>query len=111
MAFDLELAIRIRKLLASRKGVVEKQMFGGIAFLLRGNMCCGVHQDTLIVRVPPDATDASLKRPHTRLFDLTGRPMKGWLLVDAKGLAKDADLKRWVKVAADYAGSLPAKKK
>lgn len=84
-------------------------MFGGIAFLLNGNMCVGVHKDELIVRVDVEQTDTLLKGKHTRLFDLTGRPMKGWLLVEPKGLATEAALAKWVGLASTYAASLPAK--
>ncbi|MBI4419871.1 MAG: TfoX/Sxy family protein [Gemmatimonadetes bacterium] len=109
MAYDEQLAERIRKRLGKRAGLVEKKMFGGIAFLLRGNMCCGVHGQEMIVRLPPEDTAKVLAQPHTRRFDLTGRPMKGWLLVEPNGLATDAKLGKWVAVAATYAGSLPAK--
>ncbi len=109
MAFDETLAARIRKRLGKRAGLTEKQMFGGVAFLLNGNMCCGVHGDEMIVRLSPEETDEALARPHTHLFDLTGRPMKGWILVKPKGLATDAALGRWVGVATQFAGSLPSK--
>jgi hypothetical protein len=109
MAFDEKLADRIRKRLGKRAGLSEKQMFGGIAFLLHGNMCCGVHKNELIVRLAPEETDKALKRPGARLFDLTGRPMKGWILVKPNGLATTAALGRWVGIAVQYAASLPAK--
>jgi TfoX-like protein len=109
MAFDEKLAGRIRKHLGKRKGLTEKQMFGGIAFLLNGNMCCGVHRDEMIVRLAPDETERALEAPHTHLFDLTGRPMKGWILVKPKGLATDTVLAKWIRVAAQFAGSLPPK--
>ncbi|HEV8362636.1 MAG TPA: TfoX/Sxy family protein [Gemmatimonadaceae bacterium] len=109
MPFDAELAERLRKRLGKRKGVTEKQMFGGIAFLLRGNMCCGVHGDELIVRLDPAETPSALKKPHTRPFDLTGRPMQGWILVGQKGLATEVTLGEWVNTAAEYAASLPPK--
>jgi|SRR3990172_5731187 len=109
MAFDEELADRIRASLGKRKGLTEKQMFGGIAFLLNGNMCCGVHRSQMIVRLPPAATDKALSEEHTRRFDLTGRPMKGWILVEPAGLKTDPKLAKWVAVAAKYAGSLPPK--
>jgi hypothetical protein len=109
MAFDERLAARIRTHLGKRTGLVEKKMFGGIAFLLKGNMCCGVHREALIVRLDPGETDRALADPHTQVFDLTGRPMKGWILVEPKGLATDAQLGRWIDRAAEYAGSLPAK--
>lgn len=109
MAFDERLADRIRGSLGRRKGLVEKKMFGGVAFLLNGNMCVGVHKADLIVRLAPEETDAALAQAHTRRFDLTGRPMKGWILVKQGGLKTDAQLRKWVQVAAKYAGSLPAK--
>jgi len=109
MAFDERLAERIRDTLGRRKGLAEKQMFGGIAFLLTGNMCCGVHRSELIVRLAPEGTDGALKQRHTKLFDLTGRPMKGWILVEPAGFKTDAQLTKWVSVAAKYAASLPAK--
>jgi TfoX/Sxy family transcriptional regulator of competence genes len=109
MAFDERLAERIRTHLGKRRGLAEKKMFGGIAFLVSGNMCCGVHRADLIVRLDPTETDRALSEPHTRIFDLTGRPMKGWILVESKGLATDAQLGKWVDRASAYAGSLPPK--
>ncbi len=109
MAFDERLAERIRGSLGRRKGLAEKKMFGGIAFLLNGNMCVGVHKSELIVRLAPEETDAALAQPYTKRFDLTGRPMKGWILVEQAGLKTDAKLGKWVQVAAKYAGALPAK--
>ncbi|HET9707953.1 MAG TPA: TfoX/Sxy family protein [Gemmatimonadales bacterium] len=110
MAYDEKFAARIRRTLGPRKGLVAKQMFGGIAFLLNGNMCVGIHKDELIVRLDPGATDAALAKPHTRVFDLTGRPMKGWILVGPKGIATDTQLAKWIAIAAAYAGALPRKK-
>jgi TfoX/Sxy family transcriptional regulator of competence genes len=109
MAFDERLAERIRGALGRRKGLVEKRMFGGVAFLLNGNMCVGVHKADLIVRLAPEATDKALAQGHTRRFDLTGRPMKGWILVEPAGLKTQAQLSKWIAVAARYAGALPAK--
>src|SRR5688572_976079 len=107
MAFDETLAERIRGALGKRKGLTEKKMFGGIGFMLGGNMACGVHGEQLIVRLDPTETDAALARPHVRRFDLTGRPMKGWILVEPPGVAKDSDLGKWVGAGAKYAESLP----
>ncbi len=109
MAFDTKLADRIRERLGKRKGMTEKKMFGGMAFLLNGNMCCGVHGDDMIVRLDPAETDEALSKRHTRVFDLTGRPMKGWILVESKGLGSAGMLDEWIGVATKYAGSLPAK--
>jgi hypothetical protein len=109
MAFDAKLAARIRRQLGNRAGLVEKQMFGGVAFLLNGNMCCGVHGEELIVRLAPEDTDQALARPNTHRFDLTGRPMQGWILVKPKGLATAAALRKWIGIASRYAASLPPK--
>jgi len=109
MAYDESLAERIRKSVGARKGFVEKKMFGGVAFLLNGNMCVGVHKDALIVRIDPAETGDALKAKHTRVFDLTGRPMKGWILVEPAGVA-GAALARWIDRAVAFAGSLPKKK-
>jgi len=109
MAFDAALADRIRKRLGKRAGLTEKKMFGGFAFLLRGNMCCGVYGSEMIVRLKPEDTGPALAEPHTRVFDITGRPMKGWLLVGPSGLATEAELGKWVDRASKYAASLPAK--
>ncbi len=109
MAFDERLARRVRERLSGRRSVVEKKMFGGLAFLLGGNMCCGVHGDDLIVRLDPGATREALARPHARAFDLTGREMKGWILVGPTGTASEAALSDWVGIAAGYAASLPPK--
>lgn len=109
MAFDVKLADRIRERLGKRKGLIEKKMFGGIGFMLGGNMACGVHGQDMIVRVDPEETDKALSEPHTRRFDLTGRPMKGWILVEPKGVSTEALLGKWVGVGAKYAESLPPK--
>ena len=108
---DEDLAARVRKRLGKKRGLTEMRMFGGIGFLLHGNMCCGVHGAELIARVDPDETDALLKEPGTRRFDLTGRPMKGWQLVAPDALVMDAALDGWLRRAARYAESLPRKKK
>ena len=109
MAFDEGLAQRIRKRLAGQKGLTEKKMFGGLAFLLNGNMCCGVHRRELIVRLEPARTDAALAELHTRIFDLSGRPMKGWILVELLGLADEPSLAKWLRLGTNYAASLPKK--
>lgn len=109
MAFDNALAARIRKRLGKRKGLAEKQMFGGLAFLLNGNMACGVHGQEMIVRLAPVETDKALDQKHTRVFDLSGRPMKGWILVEREGLKSDAALAQWIDTGVSYAASLPRK--
>jgi hypothetical protein len=110
VAFDEALAARVRAALRARKGIVEKKMFGGIAFLLNGNMCCGVREDELIVRLDPERTEQALREPHVRVFDLTGRPMKGWVLVAPGGVAADDDFRSWIGQGVEYARSLPAKR-
>jgi hypothetical protein len=105
---DDALAARIRPLLAGAAGVVEKKMFGGLAFLVHGNMSVGVHGSELIVRIDPAETDDALEQAGVRVFDLTGRPMKGWLLVSGKALAGRA-LASWVSRGVAYARSLPPK--
>jgi hypothetical protein len=109
MAFDDKLAARIRQQLGQRRDVIEKKMFGGVAFLLNGNMACGVHGQEMIVRLDPAQTAKALSRPYTRTFDLTGRPMKGWILVEPKGLTTRDALSKWIQVGVKYAASLPPK--
>ena len=109
MAYDEGLATRVRELLQERPGVVEKQMFGGLAFLVQGNMACGVRGDELMVRVAPDTAEAALGEPGARPFDMTGRPMRGWILVGAEGVSTDPQLERWVARGAAFARSLPPK--
>ena len=108
MAFDESLANRVRPLLAGASGVVEKKMFGGLAFLVQGNMSVGVHGSELIVRIDPSETQAALKQPGVHIFDITGRPMKGWLLVSGESLSPKA-LESWVAKGVAYAQSLPPK--
>lgn len=109
MAYDEGLAERIRQRLGSDADVTERRMFGGIAFLYRGNMAVGVSGDDLMVRVGPDLTDAALARPGTRVFDMTGRPMRGWILVAGTALGEDDVLGEWVDEGRAFAVSLPPK--
>jgi TfoX/Sxy family transcriptional regulator of competence genes len=109
MAFDQGLAQRIREQLAPTGGVAEKQMFGGLAFLVDGNMCVGVIGEELIARVGLDATGTALERPGSRLFDFTGRPMKGWISVEPAALEDDAALAAWVDDALRFVHTLPPK--
>ena len=110
MAFDEQLATRVREQLKGQRGLVEKKMFGGVAFLIHGNMSVGIHKDELIVRLPPEETEQALKTPGARIFDITGRPMKGWLLVGGAGVKGAASLKKWVQRGVTFASSLPKKK-
>ena len=109
MAYDEGLAQRIREALADAAGLSERRMFGGIAFMLHGNMAVGISGDELMVRVGPEAYDAALAQPHARVFDMTGRVMRGWVVVAAEGIADDAALTDWVQQGAGYARSLPPK--
>lgn len=111
MAVDEALAERVRKAIGASPDVVEKRMFGGVGFLVRGNMSVGVHGDELVVRIDPAETERALGERGVRLFDITGRPMKGWLLVSQSVLARSNQLARWVKRGIAFAGSLPAKTK
>ena len=108
MAYDQDLAGRVRAVLPAGGAVTERQMFGGLAFMLGGRMFCGVVKDTLMVRLGPDGADRALDRPHVQPMDFTGRPMKGLVFVEAAGLRGPA-LRRWVGAAADYARGLPSK--
>jgi len=109
MAYDDGLAQRIREVLDDRDDVSERRMFGGIAFMLGGNMCCGVVGDELMLRVGPDAYDACMSLPHAREMDFTGKPMRGMLYVGMHGILEDEDLAAWVARGVAFAGSLPAK--
>lgn len=109
MAFDEAVAERVRKALAGAPDVVEKRMFGGVAFMVRGNMCCGVIGDRLMLRVGPDRYEAALSRPHSRAMDFTGKPMKGLVYVEPAGFASPRDLRTWIERAMEFALSLPAK--
>ena len=104
-----DLTERVRLLLRRQMKFSEKKMFGGLAFLVNGNMCCGVHKGELIVRFAPSNTEKYLALPHTRIFDLSGRPMRGWILVAPAGLVNDETLASWVRIAENYAASLPPK--
>lgn len=109
MTYDVKLAGRIREILARRKGLAEKKMFGGISFMLNGNMCCGVVKDNLLVRIGPENYEKALAEPHVRPMDFTGRPLRGFVFVGPGGYQTDEDLAKWVKRAVDFASSLPAK--
>ena len=109
MAFDETLAARIREALNRKKGVEEKKMFGGVGFLLHGNMLVGVWKDSLIARLGPDESDLALLEPHVKEFDITGRAMKGWVLVGPEGVEGDEQLGGWIERATKFVKTLPAK--
>jgi TfoX/Sxy family transcriptional regulator of competence genes len=109
MAYDEALAARVQEALGDNPEISERKMFGGIAFMLSGNMAVGVSGDELMVRIDPEDQEQALTQPGVRPFDMTGRPMKGWILVGDDGIAEDADLQGWVSKGLDFAGSLPPK--
>jgi TfoX/Sxy family transcriptional regulator of competence genes len=109
MAVDEAVAGRVREALAGSPDVVEKRMFGGIAFMLRGNMCCGVIGDRLMLRVGPKGYETALSGPYGRGMDFTGRPMKGLVYVEPAGFASSGDLEAWIARAMEFALSLPAR--
>jgi TfoX/Sxy family transcriptional regulator of competence genes len=108
MAYDTVLAERIRTQVKARRGFTEKEMFGGIGFLLHGNMCVGVWKESLILRLGP-AAEAALREPAVREFDITGRPMSGWVLVEPSGCGREEDLRRWIDLAVAHVATLPEK--
>jgi len=111
VAYDEDLANRISELIAGDPDVTEKQMFGGLAFLVGGNMSIAASgQGGLMVRVDPQDTDALLTKPHTRPFEMRGRELQGWLRVDAEGLRTKRQLEPWVRRGVAYARSLPPKR-
>ena len=109
MAYSKELAARVSAQLDELPNLVEKKMFGGVGYLLNGNMACGVLNDDLIVRVGAENYQQALDEPHTKLFDTTGRQMRGWVMVTPDGLADDAELAEWVQKGVDFASTLPPK--
>lgn len=109
MAFDGALAARVREALARRRGVEERKMFGCIAFLVGGRAAAGVWKDSLIVRVGPDGYEDALLEPHVKEFDITGRPMTGWVVVGPGGVADDGQLGGWVRLALEFVKTIPAR--
>jgi TfoX/Sxy family transcriptional regulator of competence genes len=110
VAYDEDLADRIRVAVQDAHGVTEMKMFGGLAFLLNGNMAVAASgQGGLMVRADPPQTEALLQEPGAAPFEMRGRPMDGWLRVEASAVDSDEALDRWVQVGVDYAGSLPPK--
>lgn len=109
MPYDESLAERLRPLFKRRKNVEEKKMFGGVCFFLNGHICCGIHKNSLILRLGADEGEIALLRPHVRPFDITGRPMTGWVMVNPKGIPTEDDLKQWINRALAFVKTLPAK--
>lgn len=111
MTYSTLLAERIRTVLKRRKNITEKQMFGGLCFLLHGNMLVCIWKDGLIARLGPEIGAAALTQPHVRPMDITGRPMKGWVIIAPAGIATDTDLQSWIQLAMDFVKGLEPKGK
>ena len=111
MPYDERLALRVRAILKGRPTLVEKTMFGGLAYMVHGKMFAGVLKNDLVVRVGPDANDQALKEPHTRPMDFTGKPMKGYVFVGPEGVKSTAQLRKWLTKGLDFAASLPPAKR
>jgi hypothetical protein len=109
MAYDEALAERVRAVISLRDAVTERKMFGGIGFMIGGNMACGVRGDELVVRLDPGEAEAAMAEAHVRVFDITGRAMRGWIQVGPEATATDEQLAGWVDAGADFASSLPSK--
>ena len=109
MPHDEILAARLRTLLDGNSAVTEKRMFGGVAFLVNGSMSVGVYKEWLIARLAAESADEALQRPGAKVMDITGRPMKGWLMVAPEGIAEDESLQAWVDESVAFAASLPPK--
>ena len=109
MAYCEERADRIRKALQGVEGITERKMFGGLSFMLAGNMCCGTANSDLVVRVGPDGYEDALEQPHARVMDFTGRPLRGMVYVAPAGYEADQALTEWISRGVEYARSLPAK--
>ncbi len=109
MAYSESRAPRIRQIVARRRGITEKKMFGGVGFLFNGNMLVGVWKNSLIVRLGPDNYEDALLEPHVREFDITGKPMKGWVMVEPDGIENDSQLTDWIQRAVKFVGKLDKK--
>ena len=101
--------MQVRAALSGHRSLSEREMFGGLGFMISGNMACGINGEDLIVRVGPDAYEAALLQEGVSQFDMTGRPMRGWVIVQGSALPSDAELDYWVQKGVSYARSLPAK--
>lgn len=109
MPYDEQLAAQVRTALEGRREVSEKKMFGGLAFLLRGHMLCGIVGRDLMVRVGPEAYEEALTRPHAREMDFTGRPMNGMMFVAPEGVRSTEQLRSWIERGLRFVEALPAK--
>jgi TfoX/Sxy family transcriptional regulator of competence genes len=111
MAYNEKLAERIRRQLSGRTDITERKMFGGLAFMVKGHMCCGIVGDELMVRVGRENYEIALKEEHTREMDFTGKPLRGMIYVAAPGLASVKQLRKWIERGLQLAVTLPDKKK
>jgi len=109
MPYNEEIDERIRKLVSRWKNTAARKMFGGVCHLLNGNMVCGVYKDYLILRLGEKASTVALKQPYARPFDITGKPMKGWVMLDGSGFKTDEKLKSWLMKAKTFVKTLPPK--
>jgi TfoX/Sxy family transcriptional regulator of competence genes len=110
MGYDQVMENRINQLISRWKNKETRKMFGGVCHLLKGTMFCGVYKDFLILRLGEKGSEEALSSPFTRPFDITGKPMKGWVMVQKQGIEKDEDLEAWLKKARDFVNTLPVKK-
>lgn len=109
MPYDPGLAERLADMLTNRSGMEEKKMFGGIGWMLNGNMCVGVYKEWLVIRVGIDAAENILIEPHVKPMDITGKVMKGWAMIFPEGIEDDSELIRYVDLASNFVNTLPAK--
>ena len=109
MAYSKSLVERIRHVVSRQRGITEKKMFGGVCFLLNGNLLVGVWENSLIARIGKDAYEAALQEDYVKEFDMTGKPMKGWVMVNPDGIDNDFQLTHWVDQATQFVRTLPGK--
>lgn len=109
MPYNTELAERLKNILLGRSAMEEKKMFGGIGWMLNGNMCVGVYQDWLLIRIGEEKAKLVFEELHAKPMDITGKPMKGWAMIAFEGLEEDRELKRFTEIAIEFVGSLPIK--
>jgi TfoX/Sxy family transcriptional regulator of competence genes len=109
MAYSEEIETRIKQIVSEWKNTDDKKMFGGVCHLFNGNMFCGVHKEFLILRLGKEKAQEALRLPHTRPFDMTGKPMQGWVMVAEDGFKSDSELKEWLDQAVNFVKTLPPK--
>ncbi|MGD2097257.1 MAG: TfoX/Sxy family protein [Desulfobacterales bacterium] len=109
MPYNEKIDARITKIVSRWKNTAAKKMFGGVCHLLNGNMVCGVYKDYLILRLGEKASGQALKKPYARPFDITGKPMKGWVMLEEQGFKSEDQLKTWLNKARDFVKTLPPK--